>query len=89
MAEAERDKYKDQAHRFENTDDEVRDLRRRVAAAESASTNHSRKAERTQIAEANAAAAETDRNRLAEALTHLTAEKDLLVRHSAHTVVRA
>ena len=99
-AEAERDRLRDLCAELEGDEHERRDAKRRAADAEAREKSSRERAERCDVAEAklraseaNAASLQNERaaahaklQEMTERLLQVTAEKDVLVRHSAHQV---
>ena len=99
-AEHERDRLRDRMEEMEGDVSDHRELRRRMQQAEERATTTQKKADRCELSEAKLRAAEANAQNLqeeraqahkrlqemTEKLLHVTNEKDVLVRHSAHQV---
>ena len=99
-AEHERDRLRDRMEQMEGDVSDHRELRRRMQLAEERASGLQKKADRCELAEAKLRAAEANAQNLqeersqahkrlqemTEKLLHVTNEKDVLVRHSAHQV---
>ena len=99
-AEHERDRLRDRMEEMEGDVSDHRELRRRMQLAEERASGLQKKADRCELAEAKLRAAEANAQNLqeersqahkrlqemTEKLLHVTNEKDVLVRHSAHQV---
>lgn len=99
-AEAERGRLRDDNEELRADEDERRELRRRMVAAEEAAGKLHAKAERCDVSEAKLRASEADRQNMqsersdthkrlqdmTDKVLSVTSEKDVLVRHSAHQV---
>ena len=99
-AEHERDRLRDRMEEMEGDVSDHRELRRRMQLAEERASGLQKKADKCELAEAKLRAAEANAQNLqeersqahkrlqemTEKLLHVTNEKDVLVRHSAHQV---